>query len=53
MKRVMIILVTLMCCFLFMTGCSRPEKTEASDIKTTVAVTVLPQKASLHKSCGL
>ncbi|EHQ91121.1 metal ABC transporter solute-binding protein, Zn/Mn family [Desulfosporosinus youngiae] len=52
MKRVMIILVTLMSCFLLMTGCSRTEKTEASDIKTTVAVTVLPQKALVEAVGG-
>lgn len=38
--------------FLLMTGCSKTETTEASYIKTTVAVTVLPQKAFVEAVCG-
>lgn len=54
MKREIITMVTFMlvCCFLFMTGCSRTEKIEAPYIKTTVAVTVLPQKAYVEAVCG-
>jgi len=54
MKRAIITLTTLMLVygFLLMTGCSKTETTEASYIKTTVAVTVLPQKAFVEAVCG-
>ncbi|MFZ3131824.1 MAG: zinc ABC transporter substrate-binding protein [Desulfosporosinus sp.] len=54
MKRAIIIVVTFMFvyCFLFIIGCNRTEKTEATYIKTTVAVTILPQKAFVEAVCG-
>jgi len=57
MKIALITVVTFMfvCCFLFIIGCNRTEeteKTEATYIKTTVAVTVLPQKAFAEAVCG-
>jgi len=54
MKRLISAMVMLMLvyCSLFLTGCSKNVKTEGTDIKTTVAVTVLPQKALVEAVCG-
>jgi len=54
MKRTITTVITFMFGFslFFISGCSSNETTKDKDIKTTVAVTVLPEKAFVEEVCG-